>query len=135
MKDTLKLPGDKMQTLSQCMNSLKEHGFSKEFIVTEEGLTSKEHHKTYLPAEVQIVNFYRFEGESSPDDSAILYAIRTNDGSEGVLSDAYGAYADENITKFISEVEKIQKDTDVNPNPKTEEKPGVKEIFKTTFLW
>src|SRR6185436_18782433 len=98
---TLNLPGDKMQTLSQCMNSLKEHGFSKEFRITEKGLTTKENQKIYRPDEVQIVNFYRFEGESSPADSAILYAIETNDGSEGVLSDAYGAYADETVTKFI----------------------------------
>ncbi|HYV90404.1 MAG TPA: hypothetical protein VE978_01415 [Chitinophagales bacterium] len=136
MKNTTsKLPGDEMQTLSQCMNKLKEHGFTKEFRVTEEGLITKDDQKVYHPDQVEIVNFYRFEGESSPDDSAILYAVETNDGSKGILSDAYGAYADEHVTKFISEVEKIHKKTDINPNPKADEKPRGKEIFKTSFLW
>ena len=105
----VKLAGDKMQTLSQSMNSLKEKGFNEEFVVTEKGLTSKEDQKSYAPEEIQIVDFYRFEGESSPSDSAILYAIETNDGSKGLLVDAYGVYADETVTKFICAVEEIQK--------------------------
>ena len=124
-----------MKSLATCLNRMVSEGYTEDFKVTEQGLQSVQHNQGYAPEQIQVVNFYRFEGESSPADSAILYAIRTNDGSEGLLSDAYGAYADENITKFISEVEKIQKDTDVNPNPKTEEKMSVKEIFKTTFLW
>ena len=118
----VKLAGDKMQTLSQCMNSLKEHGFNEEFIVTEKGLTSKEDQKSYSPDEVQIVDFYRFEGESNPSDSAILYAIETNDGSKGILVDAYGVYADDIVTNFIGAVEEIQKkNSSGNQTIKTED--------------
>ena len=38
-----------------------------------------------------------------------MYAIETNDGKKGTIVDAYGAYADPDISPFIIEVEKIQK--------------------------
>jgi len=122
-----KLTGDKMQTLSQCMNSLKEKGYSKEFNVSEDKLITKEDQKSYSPKDVQIVDFYRFEGDSNPSDNAILYAIETNDGAKGVLVDAYGMYADEFVTKFINEVEEIEKKKAGNPtaakeNPVTQER-------------
>jgi hypothetical protein len=39
----------------------------------------------------------------------VLYLIKTEDGKKGILIDAYGAYADENISNFIGEVDEIQK--------------------------
>lgn len=38
---------------------------------------------------------YRFEGNTNPDDNAILYAIETARGEKGLLLDAYGVYAGE----------------------------------------
>ena len=52
---------------------------------------------------------YRFEGQSDPADNAIMYVVETGDGVKGTLIDAYGAYADENVNKFMSEVEEISK--------------------------
>jgi hypothetical protein len=37
---------------------------------------------------------YRFEGDSNPDDSSIVYAISSNTGLKGTLVDAYGAYSE-----------------------------------------
>ena len=55
------------------------------------------------------MNFYRFEGESDPDDNAILYIIETNDGTKGTLVDAYGVYNDSRVSQFMKAVETIQK--------------------------
>ena len=55
------------------------------------------------------MNFFRFEGESDPDDNAILYVIETNDGTKGTLIDAYGVYNDAKVTQFMKEVESIHK--------------------------
>jgi hypothetical protein len=60
---------------------------------------------------VHVVDFFRFEGESDPADNSILYAIETDDGKKGILSDAYGPYADINVTKFMKQVEDITKKT------------------------
>ena len=58
---------------------------------------------------MRIIDFFRFEGQSDPADNAIMYVVETTDGSKGTLVDAYGAYADEHMNKFMSEVEEISK--------------------------
>ena len=103
-----------MKTLASCLNKLTLDGYTENFKASEMGLLSLDKEKIYSPAEVEIVNFYRFEGESDPADSSILYAIKTSDGIKGTLSDSYGPYADPNVAKFIKEVESIEKKP-VNP--------------------
>jgi hypothetical protein len=49
-------------------------------------------------------SIYRYEGDSNPDDSAIVYAITSKSGSRGMLLDSYGAYADPKVTALISEI-------------------------------
>lgn len=102
---------EEMSTLASCMNNLRTDGFTDSFAVKADGLGTADSDRTYKPEEVHIVNFYRFEGESDPADNSILYAIETNDGKKGVLTDAYGPYADAKVSKFIKEVEDIMKKT------------------------
>src|SRR6476659_4200615 len=98
-----------MRTLASCVNKLVLDGYTESFQVTEEGLFSAAKGKRYKPEEVHIVNFFRFEGASDPGDSSILYAIETSDGTKGTLADAYGAYDDADVGKFIKQVEDISK--------------------------
>lgn len=98
-----------LKTLSSCLNSLLATGYETQFKATKEGLKSLTTEKVYQPAEIKIKNFYRFEGESDPADNSILYAIETNSGERGTLTDAYGAYSDADVTKFIQDVEQIHK--------------------------
>lgn len=98
-----------MKSLSSCVNKMKEDGFSEDFQVTKKGLTNYSEEKFYTPEQVRIVNFYRFEGVSDPADNSILYVIETDDGHKGTLVDAYGAYSDSSVSKFIVDVEAIQK--------------------------
>lgn len=100
---------DEMTTLSGCMNKLTREGYTDELKPTEHGMELVSSKKMYTPDDVKIVNFYRFEGASNPDDNAILYAIETSDGVKAMITDAYGAYADARIGKFIVEVEEIEK--------------------------
>ena len=48
-----------------------------------------------------MVNFYRYEGESNPEDRSILYGIETANGEKGTVVDAYEPYSDTFVTKFI----------------------------------
>ena len=100
---------DDMKTLASVLNKIVKDGYEENFKVTDKGLQSLETEKIYKPDEVQVVNFFRFEGESDPSDSAILYIIETTDGAKGSLTDAYGMYADPEIDKFIKDVENISK--------------------------
>ena len=98
-----------MKTLASCLNKIVRDGYEQNFKVTDQGLQSLETEKIYKPDQVQIVNFFRFEGASDPSDSAILYVIETDDGAKGSLTDAYGMYADPEIDKFVQDVENISK--------------------------
>jgi hypothetical protein len=98
-----------MKSLATCLNRMASEGYAEDFKVTELGLelVNKDNH--YKPDEIQVVNFYRFEGESDPDDNAILYIIETSDGTRGTLVDAYGVYNDSRIARFMKDVEAIHK--------------------------
>ncbi len=98
-----------MTSLSTSINKLVLQGFTEHFQASENALVSLRTEKNYKPEEVEVVNFFRFEGASDPADNAILYAIKTSDGTQGTLTDAYGPYADPNVTKFMKRVEEITK--------------------------
>jgi len=100
-----------MKTLATCVNKLVLDGYDTNFKVSEDGnsLLSLTKEKMYTPEEVDIVNFYRFEGASDPADNSILYVLKTHNGEKGTLTDAYGPYADLNVTKFIDRVQSIEK--------------------------
>jgi hypothetical protein len=98
-----------MKTLSSCINKLSSDGYIEQFKVSEDGLLSSSKEKKYRPEQVHVLNFFRFEGSSDPDDSSILYAIETDGGEKGTLTDAYGTYADPRVGKFMKEVEDISK--------------------------
>ena len=98
---------DEMKTLSECIDKAAAHGYTEQFSVDEEGLRNFDGARHYTPHDVKIMNFYRFEGNSDPEDSAILYLLQTSDGTKGLLADAYGAYSDQKIGSFIVQVEEV----------------------------
>ena len=98
-----------MKTLATCINKLVLDGYTEDYKVTESGLTSTKDNHVYTPEEVHVVNFFRFEGASDPADSSILYAIETDDGKKGTVTDSFGPYADPHVTKFFKKVEDISK--------------------------
>ncbi|MBC7829206.1 MAG: hypothetical protein H7122_15765 [Chitinophagaceae bacterium] len=98
-----------MKSLSSCLNKMTQDGYSADFKATEEGLYDLGTHKIYYPSDVRIVNFFRFEGPSNPEDNAILYVIEAGDGVKGTLVDAYGVYSDPYVDRFIRNVDDIHK--------------------------
>ncbi len=98
----------KMTTLSEQTNESTKLGYTDDFEVKDYGIVSQ-NGKVFTSDQVKIVNFYRFEGYSDPEDNSILYLLETTDGTKGKIIDAYGAGADSTITKFISDVESIKK--------------------------
>jgi hypothetical protein len=98
-----------LKTLKQCLDHVMAEGFKEDFKVAGSDLTSLQTGHAFKPEEIKVVNFYRFEGPSNPDDNGILYAIETDDGTKGTLVDAYGVYADEEVGNFITQVQDINK--------------------------
>lgn len=82
-----------MTTVSGVLEKLRQKKFDNEFKVGPEGFTIS-NKKFYQPQDLKIIKTYRFEGESDPSDSSIIYLIQANDGLVGYSLDAYGVYSD-----------------------------------------
>lgn len=98
-----------LKTLVEVHAKLLADGYKEEFTVSNNLLTALSTQKQYKPEDVNIVDFFRFEGQTDPGDSSILYVLETTDKTKGTLVDAYGPDGDVDKTLFIKEIENIQK--------------------------
>jgi hypothetical protein len=98
-----------MRSLSYCMDKAIHDGYTANFNVSMHLLYHADSGKSYQPEQVHVVNFYRFEGTTDPDDNAILYIIETNDGRKGTMADAYGIYASKEVGEFFLAVDDMHK--------------------------
>ena len=93
-----------MKSMSSCLAKIVSEGYTEDFRITDDGMEAVHKQSHYSPHEVQVSNFFRFEGESDPADNAILYVIETDDGTKGTLVDSYGTYNDSKIARFMEDV-------------------------------
>ncbi|WP_228453987.1 hypothetical protein [Chryseobacterium fistulae] len=99
---------DKMTTLSEVMRKLSERGIKREFRMNEkEEMKLENSEKNYHPSELIILKTYRFEGDSNPDDNAVLYVVKDTLGNRGMIIDSYGAdsnYSGEKFDSFLRNI-------------------------------
>jgi len=100
-----------MKSLALLTNKMVLDGYVEDFKISDQGLRSLKTEKVYQPEEINVINFFRFEGQSDPNDNTIMYVIETTDGAKGTIVDAYGPYADRQLSEFMNNVESIHKKT------------------------
>lgn len=93
-----------MKTLSEMMQKFRDKHFIHDFEIKDKLLTCKETDESFKEEDLIVDRTYRYEGDSNPDDMCILYAITANSGTQGILLDAYGTYANPQISEFIKNV-------------------------------
>jgi hypothetical protein len=82
-------------TLVTALNDLRTRGFTTDFNLAFDRLKTAGNEKELLPEEFDIVEVYRFEGDTNPDDESVLFAIASHNGNiRGVLVSAFGAYSE-----------------------------------------
>ncbi len=81
-----------MTTLVSVLEKLRKKNQDIEFTMTDEKFTAGKN-ECYKPEELTIIKTYRFEGDSDPADSTILYLIEAENGLIGYSIDSYGAYS------------------------------------------
>jgi hypothetical protein len=81
-----------MSTLVSVLEKLRIKKIDNEFRFTEEGFSAGKG-KFYEPSDLKIIKVYRFEGNSDPSDSSVVYIIEANDGLTGYSMDSYGVYS------------------------------------------
>ena len=79
-------------TVTEAVNGLKQRGFTLDFNLLENCLVCGD--DKYDVDKFEIIEVYRFEGNSDPADEAVVYAIQSNNGKKGILVNGYGISAD-----------------------------------------
>jgi len=90
--------------LARTIQDLRKKGFTANFGFLDHAFTDVESRRTFNADQLDIVDHRRFEGMSDPDDMSVLYAIESNDGTKGIIADAFGTYADPELGNFLESV-------------------------------
>lgn len=102
-----------MTTLSQVLEKLRIKKQDNELRFND-GKFEAPSGKQYLPSELKIIKTYRFEGDSDPSDSSVIYLIEAADGLIGYSIDAFGVYsnhdAEEGYDDFMRKIPVQEKD-------------------------
>ena len=80
-------------TLVEALQGLKAEGYQYDFNLISDGLHCKELDLIVGAEDFTVEEIHRFEGDSNPDDSSILYVLSTSKGVKGTMIDAYGTYS------------------------------------------
>lgn len=101
-----------MKPLLSCLHGVEHQGYTDNFKIEGQYMKSIQTGFLYKPEDVRVLNFFRFEGASNPDDNAILYVIETKDGNKGTLVDGYGVSSDTDVGNFMTHVQDMNKRTE-----------------------
>jgi len=86
------------------INDLEREGYKAQFKLEGEKLMDTQSGEKYKPSQLKLIQEFRFEGISNPDDMSILYALEAEDGTKGTVVDSYGTYADVELAEFLNQV-------------------------------
>lgn len=91
-----------MTTLTEILEKLKQEGYTTDFNLKSNCLECAENSLQVHPGDFVVDRIFRFEGDSNPDDEAIVYAISSEKhGLKGTLVNSYGTYADDITEELV----------------------------------
>ncbi len=93
-------------TVSEAVNGLKKRDFSVDFNLEENCLVC--HGDKFNVNDFEIVEVYRFEGNTDPSDEAVVFAIESVNGMKGILVSGYGISAEGMSAEMVKKLS-IQK--------------------------
>lgn len=92
-------------TLVEAINGLKSQGYTEDFNLHENCLHCANGKYQLSPDDFKVDNVFRFEGNSDPEDQAVLYAISSEKFKlKGVLVNAYGIYSEDGANEIIKKL-------------------------------
>ena len=92
-------------TVTDTLKELKRKGYTVDFNIAFDKIICSGNNICLNPNEFEIVEVYRFEGDSNPADEDVVYAIESKDGQiKGTMSSAYGMYAETILTEMIQKL-------------------------------
>lgn len=89
--------------VAEALDVFKNKGFTTDFRLTEDGIAWKG--GKYMPEELKIVDVYRYEGDSDPDEEASVYALISREGIKGTLVTGYGISSETSYQQLLERIE------------------------------
>jgi hypothetical protein len=81
-------------TVAEAVRGLQQRGYTIDFNLEPGRLVCHRTPLSLTPAEFEIAEVYRFEGDSDPADEAAVYAIESRSGQKGLLVTGFGISAE-----------------------------------------
>ena len=92
-------------TVTEAINNLQLRGYTYDFKVNKDCLFCDEKDVNLKPADFEVDEVYRFEGNSDPGDENVVYAISSaNSDLRGILVMAFGTYAEEVSSELLQKL-------------------------------
>ncbi len=89
-------------TVSEAINKLRSEGFVTDFNLNESAIICGD--EKFNVEDLEIVDVYRYEGDSDPSDEAVVYAIESKSGVKGILVNGYGVSSDSITASLIEKI-------------------------------
>lgn len=84
-------------SVSQALEELKTMGFTVDFNLQEENIMRH-------PDNYEILHIYRYEGDSNPDDEAVVFGIKSTTGERGVFVSGFSANSESEAARVLNEL-------------------------------
>lgn len=86
--------------VSEAIRKLREKGFTRDFKLEEDRIVSDG--EKFSMAQCEVVEVYRYEGNTDPADEATVYGIVSKSGVKGILVTGFGISMD-NVSAEVLE--------------------------------
>ena len=107
------IEGRTMETMREAITRLEARGFLQAIRATQGGELQVDDERPVAPESLIIEEVVRFEGESDPEDEAVLFALRTADGRvQGTFASSFGTRIDADSAEAIQRLARQQRRAD-----------------------
>ena len=84
-------------TVSEALEQLNKKGFIHDFNLQDETIQRNPHN-------YEIEHVYRYEGDSDPDEEAVVYGITSNSGEKGVYVAGFSANSESEAATVLAKL-------------------------------
>ena len=84
-------------TVSEALEQLNKKGFIHDFNLQDETIRKN-------PSNYEIEHVYRYEGDTDPDEEAVVYGITSNSGERGVYVAGFSANSESEAATVLAQL-------------------------------
>jgi hypothetical protein len=107
--------------LVEATNDLMKRGYTENLSLEGDTVDDKDKNIRMTADDIEIDEFYRFEGASNPDDMSIVYAVTSKKYNlKGVLINAFGTYANDSSSAIRAKLNHDQVSNNLHRDDKPE---------------